>query len=583
MQYTNNLQRKNSPMKYLLFFILLITTVNASNVDKYDNIDSFVISENGSKYKNITYEEYKEKKLKDFTIKMGINKESLKEKVYYLTVIADMDSLLHTNAKYKLEDHMMIIKLDSTTPSSLYFKYSYEKEHRAKFRFNVISSFEYKNILPFEGILYGLAYGIIFSAFIYYLVIYFSTRRICFLYYSTMQLFVLLSLIGFTYFSFQPYPKDLPQALVDIFESSAFLFTFLFAKEILDSKKQMPIINNILSFFVFINLADILATVILGFSVLYEYMYFYIPFLVTTIAGLISIIKGNKNATFYTLGWFVLFCFVFAYEYEFIALSGIYTIHIAAPLESLIFSFALAFMLQDLVKKQNEQEKMLMHKSKLASIGEMINNIAHQWRQPLMHLGYINMNLEMSSQNNEFEKEFFVKKIKESNNQIKFMSKTIDDFSDFYQVEKEKQEFLISNACDLAINIISATVKKKKIQINLDVKKDSRIKAYENEFAQVILNFLTNSVDVFILRKIENPIINISIDLVDNKYITKVSDNAGGIKEEHLNNIFKANYSTKKRGSGIGLYMSQLIIQEHFDGNIRVKNEKEGACFIIEI
>ena len=473
-------------MKYLLFFILLITTINASNVDKYDNIDSFVISENGNEYKNITYEEYKKKKVKDFSIKIGINQESLKEKVYYLTVITDMTSLIYTNAKYKIEDHMMVIKLDSTTPSDLYFNYSYEKENRAKFRFNVISSFEYNNILPFEGILYGLAYGIIFSAFIYYLVIYFSTKRICFLYYSTMQLFVLLSLMGFAYFSFQPYPETLPQALVDIFESSAFLFTFLFAKEILDSKKQMPFINNVLNFFVFLNLADILAIAIFDFSILYEYIYFYISFLVTTIAGFISVIKGNKNATFYTLGWFVLFCFVFAYEYEFIPLSGIYTIHIAAPLESLIFSFALAFMLKNIVKKQNEQEKMLMHKNKLASMGEMINNIAHQWRQPLMHLGYINMNLEMSSEQNDFEKEFFVKKIRESNTQIKFMSKTIDDFSSFYEIEKEKQNFLVSNACNLAINIISSTLKKKKVEVNLDIKKDVEIKGYENEYASGI-------------------------------------------------------------------------------------------------
>lgn len=552
-------------------------------MDKYDNIDSFVISENGNEYRNITYEEYKKKKVKDFSIKIGINQESLKEKIYYLTVITDMTSLIYTNAKYKIEDHMMVIKLDSTTPSDLYFNYSYEKENRAKFRFNVISSFEYNNILPFEGILYGLAYGIIFSAFIYYLVIYFSTKRICFLYYSTMQLFVLLSLMGFAYFSFQPYPETLPQALVDIFESSAFLFTFLFAKEILDSKKQMPFINNVLNFFVFLNLADILAIAIFDFSILYEYIYFYISFLVTTIAGFISVLKGNKNATFYTLGWFVLFCFVFAYEYEFIPLSGIYTIHIAAPMESLIFSFALAFMLKNIVKKQNEQEKMLMHKNKLASMGEMINNIAHQWRQPLMHLGYINMNLEMSSEQNDFEKEFFVKKIRESNTQIKFMSKTIDDFSSFYEIEKEKQNFLVSNACNLAINIISSTLKKKKVEVNLDIKKDIEIKGYENEYAQVVLNFLTNSVDIFASREIKNPKIDIVIDILEDKSILKVIDNAGGIKEENINNVFNAYYSTKKRGSGIGLYMSQLIIQTHFSGDIKVSNKKEGACFTIEV
>lgn len=200
-----------------------------------------------------------------------------------------------------------------------------------------------------------------------------------------------------------------------------------------------------------------------------------------------------------------------------------------------------------------------------------------------MHLGYINMNLEISSQNNDFEKDFFIKKIKESNAQIQFMSKTIDDFSDFYQIEKEKQDFKVSNACNLAINIISSTLKNKKITLNIDVKKDSIIKAYENEYAQVILNLLTNSVDVLADREIENPTINIEVDFVNNLCITKVSDNAGGIENKYLDEIFKAYYTTKKRGSGIGLYMSQMIINSHFKGEIKVDNNEKGACFRIEI
>ena len=345
----------------------------------------------------------------------------------------------------------------------------------------------------------------------------------------------------------------------------------------------MPLINNILNLFILLNILDLLAILIFKYSILYEVMNFYVCFLLTTIAGVVAMFKGNKNAIFYAFGWFIIFCFIIGYEYDLIPLSGIYTIHIAAPLESLIFSFALGYMLKQLIKKQNEQEKMLMHKNKLASMGEMINNIAHQWRQPLMHLGYINMNLEISSQNNDFEKDFFIKKIKESNAQIQFMSKTIDDFSDFYQIEKEKQDFKVSNACNLAINIISSTLKNKKITLNIDVKKDSIIKAYENEYAQVILNLLTNSVDVLADREIENPTINIEVDFVNNLCITKVSDNAGGIENKYLDEIFKAYYTTKKRGSGIGLYMSQMIINSHFKGEIKVDNNEKGACFRIEI
>ncbi|MGA1932088.1 sensor histidine kinase [Arcobacter sp. YIC-464] len=570
-------------MKLLVFFILFLSNLFASDINKYENINSFKILYDDEGFKNITYKEYKNKKLKDFTIKLGVNKNTLLNKVYYLTIFDDKESLVSTNISYKNENQMKVIRLDSSTPKNLYFKYSYFEAKKPEFRFNVISSFEYKYILPFEGILYGLAYGIIFSAFLYYLVIYFSTSRVCFLYYSCMQLFVLLSLIGFVYFSFQPYPKQTPQAFVDIFETAAFMFTFLFAKEILDAKRIMPIVNHILSFFVLINALDILLILIFKYSILYEYIDFYISFLVPCLAGIIALSKGKKEALFYTIGWFTLFVFVFSYEYDLIPLSGIYTIHIAAPLESLIFSFALAFMLKNLVKKQNEQEKMLIHKSKLASIGEMINNIAHQWRQPLMHLSYINMNLQMSSENSEFDKDFFVKKIKESNSQIKFMSKTIDDFRDFYQVEKQMQEFSVKNACSLAINILTPTLQKRNIIIDLDLKEEINILGYENEFAQVILNFLTNSIDKFIQNKQEICKIHITIQKQKNKLITEVCDNAGGIELENLDEVFDAYFTTKQRGSGIGLYMSRLIIKEHFKGDIKVSNTKNGACFKIII
>jgi len=571
-------------MRYLIIlFTFLFTNLYSADVNKYNNINSFLISSEGGRYKQTTYEEYKTNKLKNFKIKMGIDKKTLKNKPYYLTIIDKDDSLKYTNAKYEIYDHMKVIKLDESIEKNLYFEYSYNTAQRIAFRFNVISDFEYKYILPFEGILYGLAYGIIFSAFLYYLIIYSSTRRIYFLYYSIMQLFVLLSLIGFVYFSFKPYPNELGQTIVDIFETSGFIFTILFAKEVLNTKRVMPYMNYILNFFLFINILDIFAIFIFKQSIFYEYMPFYLSFLLPFIAGIISIIKGNKISVFYTLGWFMVFLVVYLYEKDMIPLSGIYTIHLTLPLESLIFSFALTITLRELVQKQNEKEKLLIHKSKLASMGEMIDNIAHQWRQPLMHLGYINMNLEMSSQSDKFEKEYFIKKIKESNNQIKFMSKTIDDFSDFYKIEKEKQEFLISNACKLAINIINPTLKKKNINLNLTIKKDSFIKGYENEYAQVILNFFTNSIEIFETRKIENPIINILIETINNKSITKVFDNGKGIKNNSLEEIFDAYVSTKKKGSGIGLYMSRVIIQSHFDGNIYASNNKEGACFTIEV
>lgn len=574
-------------MRFLLFtFVFAIVLIESYMNFEYvfdKRINSVLISENFKDYKILDHDKYIYKKVKQFSIKFEINKDTLVDNTYYMSIVSDIDALTYSSVPYKQQQDIIIVKLHKDMNKDIYFNYKYDSYKRGEFRINIINEFEHDYILPFEGILYGIAYGIIFCAFLYYLLIYFSTLKKYFLYYSFMQLFVLLSLIGFVYFSFKPYPVVFGQALVDIFETLGYLFTILFVKEVLNTKKNMLFINRILNILIVLNILDLAAITIFKYSVLYEYLPFYLTFFIAACAGYLATTKGNKYARFYTIGWLMMAVLVYISERSFSPVSEIYLIHVAAPLESLIFSFALAYMLKDLVRKQNEKEKLLIHKSKLASMGEMIDNIAHQWRQPLTHLGYINMNLEISSLQNEFEKEYFIKKIKESNTQIKFMSKTIDDFRDFYKVDKTKEVFLISNACLLAVNIINPTLTKKNIILNFDIKNDSKIKGYENEFSQVILNFLTNSIDMFAVKKIKNPTVNISIDCIQNKTITEVSDNAKGIKEIYLKEVFKPYFTTKKRGSGIGLYMSQVIIQSHFEGNISVKNTEKGACFTIII
>ncbi len=275
--------------------------------------------------------------------------------------------------------------------------------------------------------------------------------------------------------------------------------------------------------------------------------------------------------------------FIFMAEKNLISISGIYTIHFVAPMESLIFSFALAFTLKSFVQEKNEKEKLLIHKNKLASMGEMINNIAHQWRQPLMHLSFINMNLQMASYDEKLSKEYLAEKIEESNKQLEFMSSTIDSFRDFYKPQKEKENFFLSNAVKQAVEIMSVLLNKENIEIEVEVKKDKEICAYANEYSQVVLNLITNAKDVLVQRKIEKPKIKITIDSYSNKSFTTVCDNAGGINKEHIEKIFEPYFTTKESGSGIGLYMSKTIINSHFKGELKVENKKEGACFTIEV
>ena len=565
-------------MKYLLLLILFL-----SNIYCNDFIKDY-ISQDNINFQEASYEKFKTLKLKEFFIKFNLDLKPLKDKTYYLTIVSDKNSLIYTNTKYEIINNIIVVKLDGFQNKELLFQYKYETTKRPEFRWNTITNFEYNYLLKYEGILYGVSYGIIFCAFLYYIIIYFSTKMRCFLYYSLMQFFVLLSLIGFVYFSYQSYPLSIPQAIVDICETLSFLFTLLFAQSILNTKEKMPFIHKFINLFIFLNITDIFAIFIYKYSILYEYIPFYIGFMIPLFAGFVAIKQGDKNAIVYTIGWIVVSIFIYvAEDWQITPISGIYVIHIGAPLESLIFSFALGFMLKKLANEKNEKEKLLIHQSKLASMGEMINNIAHQWRQPLTHLGFINMNLQLAFEDEPLDKKYLKEKIEESNAQLDFMSKTIDNFRDFYKPNKQKEIFYISVAVKKALEIMEPIFESNKIEFEFNLIKDKQINAYENEYSQVILNILTNAKDVLISRQIQNPKIIISINEKNNSIITTILDNAGGIENGYINHIFDPYFTTKQKGSGIGLYMSKMIIESHFKGKIKVFNKDKGASFSIEV
>lgn len=570
-------------MKLILLVLVYSSVLFANNA--YDSIKALYISMDGAEYKKINYFYFfkHKKEVQHFSIKYELNKKVLANKSYYLTIVAQQNALINSNVQLIKNHHIEAYRLDKNSPETLLFEYQYEKPQRPSFRSDVITTFEYDNLLPYENILYGISFGIIFCAFLYYLMLSVGTKEKAFVYYSLMQLCVLLTLICFVYISFRPTISYETQLITDVVETLSFLFSLLFAQEILKTKERLVFFYHLFNLLILLNVLDVFAIFVTGESILYSFIPFYLTFLIICISGIIAVLKGDNEAIIYAVGWFLVAMVLFIMRYNVFTISEIYVIHIVAPLESLIFSFALALRLKKIVTEKNEKEKLLIHKSKLASMGEMIDNIAHQWRQPLMHLGYINMNLELSSEEESFDKNYFITKIKEANQQIKFMSNTLDNFRDFYKINKQREFFYVSKACEQAVNIVQPFFVKRNIHFELKVDDDAQVYAYENEYAQVILNFLTNSMDVFESRHTHAPSIVISIQKVKGRVITTVTDNAGGINENYLDEIFEPYFTTKQRGTGIGLYMSKMIIQSHFEGNIDVYNTPEGACFSIGV
>jgi len=233
------------------------------------------------------------------------------------------------------------------------------------------------------------------------------------------------------------------------------------------------------------------------------------------------------------------------------------------------------------IEKRQQKEQMLMHQSKLASLGEMLGNIAHQWRHPLTRLSLLIQNLEMAAQMNKLDKNFIQKFKEKAQAQIEYMSQTIDDFTNFFKKDTKKVEFCPKEIIEDALKLMEGRIKQNKVEVVLDIKKTEPILGYKTEFSQVVLNIINNAIDVLKERNIKDRKIFIRID---GKKI-EIEDNAGGIPEEIKEKIFEPYFTTKfqSQGTGIGLYMSKIIISQHFKGKLYAYNSEKGAVFVIDL
>ncbi|WP_373035164.1 PAS domain-containing protein [Sulfurimonas sp.] len=239
--------------------------------------------------------------------------------------------------------------------------------------------------------------------------------------------------------------------------------------------------------------------------------------------------------------------------------------------------------LQHLVEEKTaeniKQGEALQQQSKMAAMGEMIGAIAHQWRQPLNVLSVNIQNLEYEYEDNLVDKKFIKEFIEKNNRTISFMSNTIDDFRNFFRVDKEKSYFSVKKAIESSLSMQSAQLKSHNIDSSI-TGDDFEVNGYESEFIQVILNLINNAKDALIDNEIEKPEINII--LKKNKVL--IEDNAGGIKEDVLNRIFEPYFTTKEqgKGTGLGLYVSKMIIEDNMGAALKVSNIANGAMFEID-
>ena len=242
--------------------------------------------------------------------------------------------------------------------------------------------------------------------------------------------------------------------------------------------------------------------------------------------------------------------------------------------------------IEDEIKKNEQNQKVLFWQSRMASLGQMLANIAHQWRQPLSELTLALFNIKKAAQQKDIKKlEVYYD---DSKVVINSMSRTIDDFTNFFNPNKPKERFLLKDSILDAISIMDKTLKKENVTIRT-LYTDYFVIGILNELSQVIVNLLKNSVDAFNKNIISSRKIIIKIDkkIIEEKdyAIIQITDNAGGISKEVEQRLFEPYFTTKhaSSGTGLGLFMSKMIIEQSLNGEIDLMNEKNGSSFIITI
>ena len=245
------------------------------------------------------------------------------------------------------------------------------------------------------------------------------------------------------------------------------------------------------------------------------------------------------------------------------------------------FNLTLEQKVVEEVEKNRQKDQQILEQSRLAQMGEMISMIAHQWRQPLSAISSTSAGINLKAKLNKLDNDVAIDLSDKISQYSQHLSLTIDDFREFFKSNKEKKDTTYDNLIKSVLNIVESSIINQNINLIKKLNSKDTLHTYENEVKQVVLNLIKNAEDILLEKEIKNP--QITIETQNN--ILTISDNAGGISEDIMDKIFDPYFSTKikKDGTGLGLYMSKTIIEEHCGGKLSVSNDTDGAVFKITL
>ncbi|MFT5659992.1 MAG: signal transduction histidine kinase [Sulfurimonas sp.] len=615
-------------MLKLLVFLSFFTFLNASILElnyAQKKFENFTLSYLLDKNSNLTLQQVKEMQFKTINNKHAFNGHTgtswykikfnnitdIKQKIYLhnnfayffkeISIFEVLDGTLFDQNKYNILDSSSENEL---TGSILIYETTV-LPHSTKEIFlknlPMVSNLLDLNIYDKKSSIDALIQSSIYSIMIvsimltlafYNATLYFFNKRKEFLFYA---LYMITPAIGLTYKygiifrHFHLYGEDTYWLNLTAIVLNAFLALFLI--QTLNTKILSKRIHNLLqSIIIFVSINILIAFFInLTFAIeVFKLIFVYTLLVMLYLSYYLFRVSHPLTKIFIT-----------AYSFYFtgmiitiLAMSGVielnfFTFHsggIGLIMEGLFFSYLMHYNVKNLEREIRKQRDIIITKNKKAQIGEMVNAITHQWKQPISRVASITTLLEFQiNQKTEISTIYLQDKISQINSNIFFLNDTIDDFKDFFNPnitgKKHSLEAIINKAVTLSLDDTVV----KNISINVDINFNKKVKIHSNEILHILLNIIQNSKEAFKDNVRDSNMIKIIGFTKDNKTYIDIVDNAGGIDEETLPFIFNEYYTSKKdkSGSGLGLYLTKVILENHLKGSIEAKNIKDGAMFRI--
>ncbi|WP_419777527.1 sensor histidine kinase [Malaciobacter marinus] len=620
----------------LLFFNFLYseTLVIENSNNEIRNLDKYLTyNKNDFPIETIIHENFRKFNIHDnsnfkfsqniYWLKLEINNKSSNPQLFRIDnfLIDELNLYFFKDSKL-IKRYQNGIKYNYICEFSDYNKYAYEipkgestlyikidSSFSLLIPMHIVSKEEFYKQRDFENIFNSSFYAALFLMFFYNFFIFLVSKVKIYKYY----LGYIIGVFGFLFFydGYLTYLLFSSTPILNEFLSCVFfIITFIsiakFSSNLFQSRRNAFVLYRIL---MLTSICILPLVSIIGFFIaLLDASFLYliqkylllctilITLLIISIAIRYLIITEEKISKIYAFIWTIFMVVTLTFIVN-IVLGFIDTnlmtkiLKVNILLEIVMMSLLIAYRLKlsneknlKLKIKNKEQELYILRQTRLASFGEVLNSIVHEWKQPLHRINMISLNLETTYNKKNLTKEYLSNQLNEIELQTKYMNDTVTQFLDYFSPQKNKEEFYLIDCAKKAIKLLDIKFNKNSVNHLINCK-NTKIKTvgYKKEYIQVIIILLNNSMDAIIKEKIKNPTITLEIIEERHKAIFSVIDNAGGIKVKPIEKIFDANISTKdeKINSGIGLFIAKRIIEDNMNKKLICKNHGNGAKFSI--